>query len=78
MKVSVKKGGNSVAICLAGNIARWWVEEKNMKLDLKVKEDQLILPYVRENEFSELINRITPENLHHSNDTGERLGKEVW
>ena len=78
---SVKRWGNSPAVRIPATL----MQALNLNIDDEVKIDlvdgKLIIEPVRKEPvftLAELVNDITPENLHENIDWGEPKDKEVW
>lgn len=78
---SVKRWGNSPAVRIPATL----MQALNLNSDDEVKIDlvdgKLIIEPVRKEPvftLAELVNDITPENLHENIDWGEPKDKEVW
>jgi antitoxin MazE len=80
MKVLVKKWGNSAAVRIPTSV----MEAAHLNLDqsVEVKEEngRIVIEPDRPRVFSlkNLLDGITPANLHHPVDTGSPVGREVW
>ena len=72
---SVKRWGNSPAVRIPATL----MQALNLNIDL-VDGKLIIEPVRKEPVFTlaELVNDITPENLHENIDWGEPKDKEVW
>ena len=71
---SVKRWGNSPAVRIPATL----MQALNLNID---DEGKLIIEPVRKEPvftLAELVNDITPENLHENIDWGEPKDKEVW
>lgn len=78
---NVKRWGNSPAVRIPATL----MQALNLNIDDEVSIDLVdgklvIEPVKKEPVFSlaELVNGITPENLHDLVDWGEPAGKEIW
>ena len=78
---SVKRWGNSPAVRIPATL----MQALNLNIDDEVKialvDGKLIIEPVRKEPvftLAELVNDITPENLHENIDWGEPKDKEVW
>ncbi|AFZ10311.1 transcriptional regulator/antitoxin, MazE [Oscillatoria nigro-viridis PCC 7112] len=77
---TIAKWGNSLAIRIPQNLAKKinLVEGSEVKLIL-IDGKLTIEPIVRRRySLEELIEAMTPENLHTEIDTGVAVGNEVW
>ena len=77
--LTLRKWGNSLAIRLPRTItedhglhdgSKIRYSESRTKLVLNLDEEALTL--------KDLVDRITPENLHPATDWGDPIGKEIW
>ena len=78
MTIAIKKWGNSLAIRLPKEIAKSLAVKDDSKLEVHIEEGKLILTPQREEDLSQLLEQITPENLHREVETGEAVGHEIW
>lgn len=80
MIVNVAKWGNSLAIRIPQNIAREIDITEGSEVDFSVKDGILTIKpkKCKRYSLSELVEQITPDNVHGEIDTGVAMGKEVW
>lgn len=80
MRLTVKKWGNSLAIRIPKEIASLSSIHINTSIEVEVGDKFLILRPVEEHKPSlfELIEKITPLNLHREISSGESQGNEIW
>jgi len=76
MEQTLKKWGNSLAVRLPQSIARKLNLKEGSKVEVKLEGDRIVI--VPKKGLNELLERITPENLHGEVDWGKREGNEVW
>ena len=80
MRTTVKKWGNSAAVRIPATI----LEAADIRIedlvDISEKGSKIILKPVRSKgyDLDELVDRITPKNLHEAVDSGSPQGKESW
>jgi antitoxin MazE len=80
MRRRVQRWGNSLAL----RIPKAFLAETNLdegsEVDLSLEEGRLIVKPVSAPAYSldDMLNGISPENLHGETDTGQRTGHEVW
>ena len=80
MKTHVQKWGNSLAL----RIPKIFVTEMELEIDSPVEisliEGKLILEPILNSqlELEQLLDQITPENIHNEVDTGAAVGREIW
>jgi antitoxin MazE len=80
MKAVVKKWGNSAAVRIPSTVlqaARLRLEDS---VDVREEAGRIVIEPAPRKEYSlsELLKRITPENLHEKVDFGGPIGKEAW
>jgi antitoxin MazE len=79
MKTQVGKWGNSFAVRIPGTFAKELELADGMEVELTRVDDGLLLtPRKRGYTLEELLERITPENIHGETDWGSAVGKESW
>jgi antitoxin MazE len=80
MDATVAKWGNSLAIRIPQHLAKEIHLTEGSEIDLGVVDGALILKLRSRKRYSldELVERITPENLHAEIDSGVAVGSEVW
>ena len=79
MHTQVGKWGNSLAVRIPGPYARDLKLEEGMEVDVCLVDGGLLLrlkrgPYT----LQELVDGITPENVHGETDWGEAARREAW
>jgi antitoxin MazE len=76
----VAKWGNSLAIRIPQNLAKEIHLAEGAEIDLGIVDGNLVVkPRIRKRySLDELVNAITPENLHSEIDTGAAVGNEFW
>jgi len=79
MRVNVKKWGNSTAVRIPAAVmeaADFRVEDT---VDVRAEDGKIVIELVRETDYDldQLLDRITPENLHEAVDFGGPVGKEA-
>ncbi len=76
MEQIVKKWGNSLALRIPKGIAKQLNIKEGSKVEIKLEGEKIVV--VPKKDLSELLERITPENLHGEVDWGKREGNETW
>ena len=81
MELAIKKWGNSAAVRLPSV----FLESLNLKLDSAVEvftqDDSIVIKPIRQKSnisLEQLLEGITPENLHGEVETGQAVGKECY
>ncbi|MDQ7825343.1 MAG: AbrB/MazE/SpoVT family DNA-binding domain-containing protein [Candidatus Eremiobacteraeota bacterium] len=80
MRLKVRKWGNSLAIRIPRELAALSRITNDSSVEVEVSEKMLILRPVEEKKpaLSELLQMITPQNLHTEMDSGRPRGNEAW
>jgi len=80
MAATVAKWGNSLAVRIPQNLAKEIHLAEGSEIDLGVVDGTLVIKPRRRKRYSldELIQGITPENLHAETNSGIAVGNEVW
>ena len=78
MNQHVKKWGNSLALRLPAHLSASLGLKENDSVEMRQEHGGVFIRKVEEETLDELIDRITPENLHEPIDWGPPVGKEIW
>ena len=80
MKARIQKWGNSLALRIPKSFAAESQLEQGMLVDMSLHEGKLVVTPLRPPALTleELLQGITPQNLHHEVDTGPVVGNEAW
>ena len=80
MQTRVQKWGNSLAVRLPRSFAREVGIDQDAPVDLVIERGRLVLVPVAPAvpTLDELLEQVTPENLHGEVDTGPAVGDEAW
>lgn len=76
----IAKWGNSLAVRIPQNLAKEVNITEGSEVDFSVVDRSLVIKPKKRKRYtlSELVDGITPENLHDLIDTGIAVGNEVW
>lgn len=77
MQINVTKWGNSIAIRLPKSFANQINIDKDSKIELSLEKNKIVIKKAEYN-LNDLMDKITPSNLHKETDTGKITGKEQW
>ncbi len=79
MRVNVKKWGNSSAVRIPSAVMDAADFRIDDTVDVRAEGGKIVIELVRETDYDldQLLDRITPENLHGSIDFGGPVGKEA-
>jgi antitoxin MazE len=79
MVLQIQKWGNSLALRIPMQVAREAKLVEGSEVNLTEQSGKIILdPLERDIPLSELLAKITDENLHDEQDFGAPRGKESW
>jgi antitoxin MazE len=77
MKIKLVKWGNSLGIRLPKIFTAQIGVDIGSEIDVNIQEDALIIRKSTPS-LNDLLEQITPENVHEPVDWGEPVGKELW
>ena len=77
---TIAKWGNSLAVRIPQNLAKEINLAEGSQVQLVLIDGRLTIEPITRRGYSleELIDAITPENLHNEIDSGVAVGNEVW
>lgn len=79
MITSVQRWGNSLAIRIPKAFAIQAELEEDTPVDLAIKGNTLIVRSTRKEwRLEELLEGVTPSNIHRETDWGDSAGRESW
>jgi antitoxin MazE len=79
MTTQVGKWGNSLAVRIPGTYAKELDLQEGAEVEVtRVKGGLLLKRVTRRYTLDELLEQITPENVHGETDWGPSVGKEAW
>ncbi|MEG4045576.1 AbrB/MazE/SpoVT family DNA-binding domain-containing protein [Microcoleus sp. Pol17_C1] len=80
MVATIAKWGNSLAIRIPQNLAKEINLAEGSEVKLVLIDGKLTIEPITRRRYSleELIEAMTPENVHTEIDTGVAIGNEVW
>jgi antitoxin MazE len=80
MIARIQKWGNSLGVRIPKNFAQDARMEEGSSVQLSVEEGRLIIAPRNRRRYNlkELVDKITPENMHGETDWGPPVGKEAW
>jgi len=79
MRVIVKKWGNSASVRIPSGIMEAAHLSLNDAVDVRVEADRIVIEPIRSSEYqlSDLLARITTQNIHDEVRFGKPVGKEL-
>ncbi len=80
MQARVQKWGNSLAVRIPKSFATQSHLGQNTLIEMSLEEGKIVLvPIVQaEATLEQLLESVSPDNLHGEMETGEAVGKEIW
>lgn len=78
---AVRKWGNSLALRIPAPLARQLNLTENTPVECAVMDGSLVItPVIESRPYSlnQLLDQVTPENLHGETEVGAPAGKEIW
>lgn len=78
MKVRISKWGNSLALRIPGQLARELGIREGSELNLDREGETLVLGMKKRPTLEELLERVTPDQVHREIDWGPPVGSEIW
>ena len=81
MKSRVQKWGNSLALRIPAPLARQLNLTENTPVKCAIKDGSLVIsPVIEPRLYSldQLLDLVTPENIHGEMEVGAPAGKEIW
>ncbi len=79
MRVTIKKWGHSAAVRIPSGIMQTTNLQLDAAMDIREEGGCIIIEPIRPNlyDIDQLVDSITPENLHAKVDFGTAVGKEI-
>ena len=80
MQARVQKWGNSLAVRIPKSLALESQLGQNTLVEMSLEAGKIVLVPVAAPELTldQLLEGVTPDNLHREIETGEAIGHEVW
>ncbi len=79
MQVHLTKWGNSLGLRIPKDVARQLRLAEGMQVDLRAEGERIVISVERPcYRLEDLVEAITPENMHEPIDFGPPMGKEIW
>jgi len=76
MEQVIKKWGNSLAIRLPKEVAKTLNLQEGSKVEINVENGKIVIRPKKN--LKEILDLISPQNLHTEVDWGQKSGNEVW
>lgn len=77
MQVTIKKWGNSPSVRIPAAVMKAAGLQVNTRVDVREENGLIIIQPIRANTLTELVDAITPDNLHGETDFGAGMGNEL-
>lgn len=79
MRVTVRKWGNSLALCIPKALAAHIRLASGSEVEIAIEDDRLVItPAPPGPSLDELLSAVTAENTHGEIGTGGRVGHAAW
>jgi len=78
MEAVIKKWGNSLGIRIPNHIARKLSLKDGSCVDINDVGKEIIIKPIQRNKLSELLSKVSEQNIHKEIETGDPVGKEIW
>jgi len=80
MQARVQKWGNSLAVRIPSSFAAQSQLEHNSPVEILMEENNIVIRPVGKPKpsLAQLLDAVTPQNIHSEVDPGKPLGREVW
>ena len=76
METTVEKINDKLVVKLPQNLVKHFKLKEGTKVEIRIENGKIVL--MPKQSLKDLIEKITPENLHSEVDWGEKKGNEVW
>ncbi len=73
----IGKWGSSLAVRIPKAIAEQWGVSEGSAIEMDSQGDRIVMRKQTYN-LAEMLTRVTPDNLHLEQDTGDTQGNEQW
>ncbi len=73
----IRKWGSSLAVRIPKAIAEQWGVSEGSAIEMDASDGQVVMRK-RKYDLADLLARVTVDNLHPEQDTGEAAGNEEW
>jgi antitoxin MazE len=80
MQVQIRKWGHSLAVRIPSSVIAKAKVKEGSRLEVTVQKSGAIalIPAETRPSLRELMDAVTPENVHHETHTGPVVGNELW
>ena len=80
MRARVQKWGNSLAVRIPKALAAQSQLRQNTLVEMSLEDGKIVLVPVRQPQITldQLLENVSPDNLHRETETGDAIGQEVW
>ena len=80
MIAKIQKWGNSLGVRIPKSVAQDARIGEGSSVELSVEEGRVIIAPLKSRKYTlkELVDKITPQNMHGESDWGPPVGKEAW
>ena len=78
MEATVRKWGNSLGIRIPNHITREYSLKDGSCVEINGSGKEIVIIPFKKNRLSEMLSKISRQNLHEEIGTGNPVGKEIW
>jgi antitoxin MazE len=79
MQVTVQKWGNSLGVRIPKSFTKDTYIQVGTEVDMSLEKGTITMkPIKKMLSLSELLSKVTRENIHSETDSGEPIGNEIW
>ena len=78
MEAKIQKWGNSLGIRIPIGISKELSLENGSIVDIAEKDNQILIKPVKKQSLTDILSKVTAENIHDAFDFGKPVGKEIW
>jgi len=78
VKTRITKWGNSLAIRIPKLFAAQLEIDVDREVDVQLENSRIVISRPRKQSLKQLLNKITPNNIHCETEMDSPKGKEVW
>jgi antitoxin MazE len=78
MKAKIQKWGNSLGIRIPIGISKELSLENGSIVDIAEKDNLILIKPMKKRSLTDLLSKVTDENIHDEIGFGKPVGKEIW
>ena len=79
MQVTVQKWGNSLGVRIPKSFTKDAEIHEGTEVEMSLDKGAITMkPIKKETSLSELLLKLTDDNIHYETETGDIVGREIW